>query len=115
MIVETKTMRVYNWLRAYIDEQKFSAKDKIPSENMLCRKLDVSRDTVRKAIRMLEEEALVIRARGSGTYINKGEAISNELNKSGTKKRVGLTFAKMKENVAARTRQGSTTCIRTCF
>ena len=90
MIVETKTMRVYNWLRAYIDEQKFSAKDKIPSENMLCRKLDVSRDTVRKAIRMLEEEALVIRARGSGTYINKGEAISNELNKSGTKKRVGL-------------------------
>ena len=90
MIIETKTMRVYNWLRAYIDEQKFSAKDKIPSENMLCRKLDVSRDTVRKAIHMLEEEALVVRVQGSGTYINKGEAISNELNKSGTKKKVGL-------------------------
>ena len=38
---------IYNRLRAYIDENKFSANLRLPSENALCRHFQVSRDTVR--------------------------------------------------------------------
>ena len=45
-----KADKIYNWLRAYIDENKFSSNQRLPSENELCRRLDVSRETVRAAM-----------------------------------------------------------------
>ena len=45
-----KTDEVYRWLMAYIDENKFSGNLKLPSENALCRRLDMSRETVRAAL-----------------------------------------------------------------
>lgn len=45
-VSEKKWERVYQFLLAYIDENKFSGNLKLPSENALCRRLDVSRDTV---------------------------------------------------------------------
>ena len=38
------------WVRAYIEENRFSSNSKIPSENALCRRLSVSRETVRRAL-----------------------------------------------------------------
>jgi len=43
--------------------------DVIPSEKELCDAFGISRSTVRQAIGELEEEGLVIRRRGLGTYI----------------------------------------------
>lgn len=43
-----KADEVYRWLMAYIDENKFSCNLKLPSENALCRRLDMSRETVRR-------------------------------------------------------------------
>lgn len=43
--------------------------DLLPSETELCRALDISRNTVRQAIGELEEEGLVVRKRGRGTYV----------------------------------------------
>ena len=43
--------------------------DLLPSEAELCRALDVSRNTVRQAIGELEEEGLVVRKRGRGTFV----------------------------------------------
>lgn len=37
-----KTEEVYRWLMAYIDENKFSGNLRLPSENALCRRLDMS-------------------------------------------------------------------------
>ena len=71
-----KADKIYNWLRAYIDENKFSSNQRLPSENELCRRLDVSRETVRAAMARLVEENLVTRVKGSGTYINKDAAVS---------------------------------------
>ena len=43
--------------------------DRVESEHQLCAHFRVSRQTVRHAIALLEEEGIVERRRGSGTYI----------------------------------------------
>lgn len=76
---EKKSNKVYNWIRAYIDENKFSANLKLPSEHVLCKRLEMSRETVRQALDRLVEEGLIYKVRGSGTYINKAVALSKEV------------------------------------
>ena len=62
--VEKKSDQVYRWLLAYIDENKFSGNQRLPSENALCRKLGVSRETIRVAIDQLVAEGLVYKLKG---------------------------------------------------
>ena len=88
--LDGKAERVYLWARAYIEENKFSSNTRIPSEHTLCRKLSVSRETVRRALERLTSEGLLRRVKGSGTYINKEEALSWELGGSGGKIKIGL-------------------------
>lgn len=64
-VLNKKWERVYRWLLAYIDENKFSGNLKLPSENALCRDLKVSRDTVRAAMDQLERESLIRRSRAA--------------------------------------------------
>ena len=44
--LDGKAEMVYLWVRAYIEENKFSSSTKIPSEHTLSRRLAVSRETV---------------------------------------------------------------------
>ena len=53
--MDRKSETVYLWVRAYIEENRFSSNSKIPSENALCRRLSVSRETVRRALDRLVE------------------------------------------------------------
>ena len=46
--------------------------DLLPSEAELCRALDISRNTARQAIGELEDEGLVVRKRGKGTFVAAG-------------------------------------------
>lgn len=85
-----KWQRVYRWLLAYIDENKFTGNQKLPSENTLCRRLNVSRETVRLAMDQLEEENLITRVRGSGTFFNKEVAMSRELSRADSQIKIGL-------------------------
>lgn len=41
----------------------------IPSEVALCEEFDVSRNTVRSAVRLLHERGLVVIVRGKGTFV----------------------------------------------
>lgn len=67
-----KHMALYEWIWERIEDGTFGDGDKLISENTLCEKFGISRQTVRHAIGRLEQEGLVERQRGSGTYIKTG-------------------------------------------
>ncbi len=85
-----KWEQVYRWILAYIDEKKFSGNLRLPSENALCRRFEVSRETVRYAMEELEREGLIYKVRGSGTYFNKEVALSRELDSGAAQCKIGL-------------------------
>lgn len=58
-----------NWIKDQILHGDLNCGDRLYSENELCSIFDVSRQTVRQAIGILEQEGVVTRRRGSGTYI----------------------------------------------
>lgn len=53
-----------------IKSGKLKNGDKIPAERTLCELYNISRTTVREALRNLEIEGYVIRKQGSGSYVN---------------------------------------------
>ena len=57
-------------LRRQILQGQFQAGDKLTSENRLAEQYGLSRQTVRQALSLLEQEGLLLRQRGSGTYVN---------------------------------------------
>lgn len=59
---------VYDYIRVYIDQNKYNSNKKIPSETFLSSKFDVCRGTVRKAIKKLREEDIIYSIKGSGSY-----------------------------------------------
>ena len=105
-VLDRKSEMVYLWVRAYIEENKFSSNTKIPSENTLSRKLSVSRETVRRALERLTEEGLLIRVKGSGTYIDKEEALSWELGGSTEKLKIGLILQGQDSNANSSLMEG---------
>ncbi len=52
-----------------IESVKYKEKQKLPSEFQLSRDLGVSRATLREALRMLEEDNIVMRRHGVGTFV----------------------------------------------
>ena len=89
---EKKSAQVYRWLLAYIDENKFSGNQRLPSENALCRKLGVSRDTIRVAIDQLVAEGLVYKLKGSGTYFHREKVMTRDLNTDDALYKIGLVL-----------------------
>lgn len=53
-----------------ISQKDFLTNTKLPSENQLALKLQVSRSTIRAVLANLENEGKVFRQHGSGTYVN---------------------------------------------
>lgn len=64
-----KHIALYNWIKDRIQDGTFEIGEKLTSENTLCDQFGISRQTVRHAIGALEQEGLVERQRGSGTYV----------------------------------------------
>jgi GntR family transcriptional regulator len=65
---------LYAKLRDYLRQQILSgtlhASDRLPSEQMLVRQFDVSRVTVRQALRELRNEGLIRSAQGKGCFVS---------------------------------------------
>ena len=56
-------------IKQNISSGKLGVGDLLPSESELCRAMGISRNTVRQAIGELEDEGLVVRKRGRGTFV----------------------------------------------
>lgn len=81
---------IYRYLRQYIDQHKFSDLRKLPSEQFLCNRFSVCRETVRKAIKRLIDEDLAYSVQGSGTFLNNRKAAASDYTEDSTKLQIAL-------------------------
>lgn len=63
-------VQVIERLKQDIENGIFKENEKFPSEFELARSLGVSRSTLREALRLLEEEKVIVRKHGVGTFVN---------------------------------------------
>ena len=58
-------------IKSQIDNGEYQYGDKLPSENFLCNKYDLSRQSIRKAYELLEKQEYTYSVRGSGNFVKK--------------------------------------------
>ncbi|WP_077621911.1 GntR family transcriptional regulator [Sediminibacillus massiliensis] len=63
-------LQVIDRLKKDIENGLYKEKEKLPSEFELSKRLGVSRTTLREALRLLEEENVLTRRHGVGTFVN---------------------------------------------
>ncbi len=61
--------QVHDRLLAFIQETGMEPGERLPSEATLADQLGVSRATLREALRLLEEEGVIVRRHGVGTFV----------------------------------------------
>ena len=76
-----KYEQVIAWIEQKIAEDGLKNGDRLPGEIQMASELDVSRQTVRQAIRILEEQGRLSSIQGSGIYVGKREDISRRKRK----------------------------------
>jgi GntR family transcriptional regulator len=62
--------QISQWLRSRIEEGVYEPEEKLPSENDLAKKFDVSRVTIRRALQTLESEEVIYRCQGLGSFVS---------------------------------------------
>ena len=83
-----KYRKLYNWAHTLILSGVIKDGEKFPSEHVLEKKFGYSRQTVRNALKQLEQEGLITRVRGSGTFVSYKNAESDK-----EKKHIGLILS----------------------
>lgn len=64
-------IKIKEYIESMMDNGEYKPGDKLPSETKLSKLLDVSRASLREALRVLEEEGKIIKHQGIGTFVNK--------------------------------------------
>ena len=67
---ETLHGSVSNFIRSKIYAKELAPNDRLPSEHQLMDEFEVSRGTVRKALKTLVDEGLVVQEHGRGTFVS---------------------------------------------
>lgn len=62
--------QISNWLKKRIEDSHYAPDEKLPSENELANRFEVSRVTVRRALQTLESEGLLYRSQGLGSFVS---------------------------------------------
>jgi len=75
----------------YIKENRMQKGDRLPNEKKLMEQLNVSRTTIREAMRILSSRSIVVIRQGSGTYISNFPGVTEDP--------LGLQFKYDKEKV----------------
>lgn len=71
-------VEIYNLLLDYI--MKAPAGSKLPTEEELAKQFNISRNTLRQALQILQEDKVIYKRRGSGNYISEVKEIISESN-----------------------------------
>ncbi|CCI82121.1 GntR family transcriptional regulator [Lactobacillus hominis] len=66
---EPMYIKIHNQIKKDIENKKYTVGQRIPAERQLALKFNVSRMTLRQAIKTLEDEGILERRLGSGTYV----------------------------------------------
>ncbi|SFL23491.1 GntR family transcriptional regulator [Paenibacillus sp. 1_12] len=75
-------LKIKEEIEKIIREGEFKPGDRLPSEPELAKKFDVSRSTLREALKLLQREKILISKNGVGTYVNnRSDFITNPLSK----------------------------------
>ncbi len=67
---EPRFRQIYVELKAEILGKHHSGRDMLPSENMLCKQFETSRQTIRSALKLLDQDGLVSNLPGKGWQIH---------------------------------------------
>lgn len=78
MASTAKYMELVYWVKEKLRQNELKAGDKLYSEHELSRRFQMSRQTVRHGISVLERENIVERRQGSGTFIRNGTETKRE-------------------------------------
>ncbi len=76
----TRSQQVKTYLLNYIQQNQLKRSDQLPSEAAIAKKLGVSRNTLREAYISLENEGVIVRRHGIGTFVAKTPIIQDSLN-----------------------------------
>jgi len=72
--------KVKTSLLTYIEKNKLKHDEQLPSETALAKMLGVSRNTLREAYIALENDGVIYRRHGIGTFVTRSPVISDKLN-----------------------------------
>jgi GntR family trehalose operon transcriptional repressor len=67
--MDCKYLNIYNEIVSKIENKELKSNAKLPSENEFMRIYNVSRDTVRKALNLLEQNGYIQKIKGKGSFI----------------------------------------------
>ena len=73
--MQSRYVQIAERIRGEIASGQYSSGARIPAENELARMLDVSRPTVRQALDLLAREGLLVRVKGSGTFVSQSKLV----------------------------------------
>ncbi|MDX1671969.1 MAG: GntR family transcriptional regulator [Balneolaceae bacterium] len=93
--------QISDWLRSEIEACRYETGSRLPSESELSQKFDVSRVTVRHALRTLENEGLIYRRQGLGSFVSTNKVrqplvcltdFSEDMQRAGVEARSEIVF-----------------------
>ncbi|KGO13395.1 trehalose operon repressor [Clostridium botulinum] len=67
--MESKYLIIYNEISNKIENNKVQSGEKLSSENEMMKKYNVSRDTIRKALNLLESNGYIQKVKGKGSFV----------------------------------------------
>ncbi|SFA94854.1 trehalose operon repressor [Clostridium frigidicarnis] len=67
--MNTKYLSIYNDIVGKIENGIYEINDKLPSEHILMKEYNVSRDTIRKALNILEQNGYIQKTKGKGSFV----------------------------------------------
>ncbi|EJO5346655.1 trehalose operon repressor [Clostridium botulinum] len=67
--MQSKYLNIYNDISNKIENNKIQPGEKLPSENEMMKEYNVSRDTIRKALNLLESNGYIQKVKGKGSFV----------------------------------------------